>query len=280
LKKEISKDVNTLTDGEQTQRINTINYLLGTISDKISPYLGSFHNKVYGDETSDADGLYKIYADKIKAEIRFLTKTNYQDKVKNLLLYYNQIEATELYLAVEYFHATNKSTTIVDTHTQNLGTNSQAEQDWYDSVEKVPEQILLDRDQGLMIYSGEYCYGTKRCPFLGKWREIEKFINIDMCYHYAFGHCNWWWPTVAQINSFFKSCGSENLQQCLERQGWALPDTCFFYFISDYWGDYPCHFGIFGTEAHAWYVFEIPKDFNTGPWNITPVREMVPSCIW
>ena len=133
LRKEIDKDSATLNDGEKTKRTKTIKKVLEKIGDKIEPYLGSLHNKVYGNGALGAEGLYKIYADMIKSKKRFLTKTNYQDKVKNLFLYYNQIEATAFYLAVEYYHAENMSKDIVDTHTEQLRTNSQAEQDWYDS---------------------------------------------------------------------------------------------------------------------------------------------------
>ncbi len=287
LANEIHKDPAKLTPDERTRRANTINSKLDTIKNHIEPFLGALHHKLYGTGTTvDAQGLYKVYADKLKADQRFLTKANYQDRVKKLFLYYNQIEATSLYLAVEYYHATIQTKTIVDTHTNQLGTDSKAELDWYNSVEPIPSQIVLDRDQGLMIYAGETCNGTKLCPPYMNSLQAENFMGRDMDYYNAFGYGDWWFPTVPQVNSFFKLCGSlgfDDLSQCLNSQGWPWPNK-YTYIMTNKW-DKDMHFyysdqhySVFGLEAHQWYDYDAYS--TTGPWHIIPVRGGAAKAIW
>ena len=281
LKKEIDQNPAILTAGEVIQRTNTINALLITIGDKISPYLGSLHKKVYGDGTLDADGLYKIYADMIKAQKRFLTKANYQDKVKNLFLYYNQIEATELYLAVEYYHATNQSKTIVDTATEKLGANSQAEQDWYDSVEHVQNRIVLDHEQDLMFAAGDW-YDGKLLPWSGTQDEISDLLN-QMRTDNWFNHTEWTWPQKFQVASLVKDCGNEQFGQCLQRQGWPIYHAGYYLIATDNGTvEDRTSRNIYGVEAHVWYEYELTYEWmmNAGPWHILPLRGSAYLCIW
>ncbi|OPY11569.1 MAG: hypothetical protein A4E69_02773 [Syntrophus sp. PtaB.Bin138] len=221
LKKEIQKDPATLTSAERTQRINTINAKLKTIGDKIEPFLGSLHKKLHGDGTLDAQGLYKIYADKIKAQKRFLSKANYQDKVKTLFLYFNQLETTALYLAVEYYHANDLSQTIVDTHTEQLGTDSKAELDWYNSVKHMTGQLLLDTRQKLMIYEGDYIPDIKtKAPIYAT--RLNAGSHIDtMNYQQWAGFNDWRKTTTAEVTGF---CGGQrDCRAYLESQGWYAP---------------------------------------------------------
>jgi len=175
LKNEIMKDPATLTEAELGERENTINHKLNIIGDKIEPYLGSFHKKIFGDQVIEAEGLLKIYTDKLLTEQRFIHKENYQDKVEALFLYYNQIEATELYLAVEFYHARGMSQTIADTHTTQLGTNSQAELDWYNSKDIVPDDLYIYHSDKykLMIYMPD------------NWRELMSVDNSQ-------ASIDWW----------------------------------------------------------------------------------------
>lgn len=290
LENEIQKDPTTLTEAEKAARLSTINAKLKIVADKIEPYLGSLHKKLHGDETLDADGLYKVYADKLKTGRRFLSKANYQDKVKKLFLYYNQIEATELYLAVEYYRAgysvgsliqPPQSKTIIDTHTAQLGTNSQAELDWINSVEPIASQIILDGDQGLMIYAGEKCYGTKLCPEYVRAHASVRSLEEKNAGNY-FGHNDWWFPRDDQVSSFFKSCGSlgyDDLSECLNSQGWPWPSK-YTYILALSNGDRNIfdQYKVFGLEAHAWYYFGTLQD--SGPWHIVAVRGGAAQAIW
>jgi len=103
---ELLKDPDQLTAIEITQRTNNLKDYLQRIRNKISgENLSIFHARILGTAPDYKNGILQMYADKLKGENRFLTKESYQDKVKDLFLYYNQVWAMALYLTLEYDRA-------------------------------------------------------------------------------------------------------------------------------------------------------------------------------
>jgi len=241
LKNELMKDPDTLTEQEKKERLNTINLKLKTIEDKIEPYLGSLHRKLYGEGGTGAQGLYKIYADLLKTQKRFLTKQNYTDKVKYLFLYYNQIQATALYLAVEYYHAKEMSKTIVDTHTEQLGTDSQAELDWFNSKKPMfsTDLYIFHADKyNLMIYLPDNHYQTMLASnppvFIGHLQgynfqtfsggmteKIDHGIGfiLQMIWDRRYGFVNWRFPLIDEMNDMFRDWSGSSAGQFALSQG-------------------------------------------------------------
>jgi len=301
LKMDLQADVWNLPESTEEQKAfkkkkiapvqNDIRLQMNVISTQIVPHLGYLHKVVYGDG-GDNHGLYKTYADMLKAEHRYLTKASYHDKVLNLFLYYNQIEATAVYLALEYYRS-KEDELHVGPQLKRLSDESIKEQAWYDSVETIPAPLLLDRDQGLMMYSGEYCYNDNVCPTsIQMYGGIEVMTTAAWIYEFnqqerSLGYNDWELPTGAQMTPWFSGyIGEPSMIVALNDHGWSLPLGANFYFTTK---DVPeqinIHrldhvFYVFGTEAQAWYRLDFLDPDNIGPWSVVPVRTITDKHLW
>lgn len=226
---ELQKDPATLTPNELIQRENTIKYWMKITGDQIKPHLGTLHTKLYG--TLGSDGLYKSYARKLKEEKRFLSNENYQDRVKAALLYYNQIEATAVYLSAEYSRKENLSRDDIDNTIRQLGTNSQLEMDWFNSVTPMRFDVRIDKELNLMIHKGVDGdnWLNPTIPYNGTYAEAYYYVNSmninAELYSSEPWMANWRIATEGEIKDFLKGNSSGiPPYQYLDAQGWTAPN--------------------------------------------------------
>ncbi len=162
LKNKLQVDPETLNDDAKAIRLNSIKDQLNIIRTQIAPSKGYLHTTLFGDTNTKTEGLFKIYADTLKAQKRFLSKENYQNKVRDLFKYYNRIEAIETYLVIEYYRAGSPIDNIgpvgdeddIKGLANDLYTESNAEMDWLNKV-KMPDGKIEDR---LRIPDSTYIY--------------------------------------------------------------------------------------------------------------------------
>ena len=156
LNAEYQKDPDTMTPQQLSRSQNTIGDILKEVGDDIVPNFGQIYLMLLGDNPADPDStrLLKLYADKLRANKRFASRENYQDSVKQFLLYYNHIEALELLLSLEFLRYSNQSQSRIDRHSNTLKSNSKAELDWFNSASTIPDDIYIFKNSNfyLMLY--------------------------------------------------------------------------------------------------------------------------------
>ncbi|MCK5682517.1 hypothetical protein KAJ27_00285 [bacterium] len=220
----LKKDPKHLTPGEKKD----LKLLMERIKTKIEPNWQGLHTMVYGNPTGKTGGLYKWYADKLRGEIHFLNKTNFQDEVKKFLLYYNQIQATAYYLSVEYYHYAGNSKHYIKEQTDALKRNSRAEMKWFNTVTPIPGHIYINAPQRLMIYLPPFWRNTMRvtrgdiimiaCPQAyfnqGMTADIlmlmSKVYTMNWYNRRFLGFKNWRFPSKSEIDHMFHAPAGVN----------------------------------------------------------------------
>lgn len=278
---ELLKDPDQLTAIEITQRANNLKDYLQRIRNKISgENLSIFHAKILGTAPDYNNGILQMYADKVKGEKRFLTKNSYQDKVKNLFLYYNQIWAMALCLTLEYDRAGSpidgigplgQARAMSDIDIVNNG--SQAEMAWINSVDPIPEGHYFFPGKMLMIYAPDNfyelmipdqpqysrpCYFNVNVKYSGgmtamSWRGILRIMKMN--WDSMFGFNNWRNPKGDEVNAMFAgwSTSSSSPGAFAKSQGLASMDVeryiHSFYEPSTCWDDINCEFDWLSGEG-------------------------------
>lgn len=212
-------------DPAYTQCQNTINDVNKSIGQDIVPYLGSLHNMLYG-----STGFYKIYADYLHSQKKFLSQEDYQNKVVNVFNYYNQIEATAVLLADEYYRSTNQLPSLVTAVDTRLATDSQAERAWVNTVTRIPDgtYIYQGDNLNLMIYLpsdfyspmqyGPYVWNTGGgdCDVNNSYTGgLTAVIDAEVCsvalmdWDKKLGFDNWRFPELDWLNTMFNGWQGE-----------------------------------------------------------------------
>lgn len=213
LNMQLQKDPATLTATEVAQRKAILKSLMERVNTKIKDDLGTFHTMLYGSQ--GADGLFQTYAKKLKAEKRFLSKKNYQDKVKALMLYYNQLETTGAYLAAEYSRYEEFPSDLVLYDMNVLGTRSQEELTWFNSVKMIPAGFYLDQGQGLVLDDRFQAFENVKEATL---RRVA--MNEQSC----LGYKDWRKITEGEVNSLLVN-RTVSPYQCLQDRGMEITRT-------------------------------------------------------
>lgn len=182
---------------ELAQSKTSVNNILDTIARDIEPRVGALHKVLAGGQYGD--GLYKIYADKLLVNKRFLNNDNYRKEVMDFVKYYNQIQAVETYLVLSLYKARGYSTIQFNRRVKELKENSKAEWKWLTIPKPVPENTVIFHARGLMFYMPPDYYTTMTMGYV----DGSYWIRDHMNKLKILGYSDWRLPQKAEVDAVF-----------------------------------------------------------------------------
>jgi predicted transcriptional regulator len=172
--------------------------------------------------------LLKIWSSVVSGRHRFLSKED-SAKVQEMFDCFMKIQEAELYLLVEYYHTQASYTTqdIVNLINE-FCSNIEEEQNLL--LPSIPENVLIDREQNIMIYGGYYYYYNAwgkikirkiQGPWRGDFEDKDEAIN-KMCYSMSYN--NWRALTYDEfMNMFTDNDLNPYSIAYLQDEGWVTP---------------------------------------------------------
>lgn len=193
-----------------------------------SPYV--IHNQLIG--VAGQESLLKVWSRVIKSRHKFLSSRD-SALIREQFEYFNGLQACMMLLRVEYYNAVGADASA-DNAFQAYQENIEAQSALL--KEPVPDNMLIDRDQNIMIYEGDYItwktYKTKAPFYLKYWEAGDKVNEWNAAKHA--GYNNWRLFTQAEIQKLCTNRGSLVPREYLERQGWVNPLPTGMYFATQY----------------------------------------------
>lgn len=232
--------------------------------------------------TVGQESLLKVWSKVIKGRHKFLSSRD-SDTIKEQFEYFSAVQACMMLLQVEYYNDRGASASA-DNAYQAYRRNIEAQSNLL--KDPIPDTILIDRDQNLMIYEGEYfdwesggkTYKTKAPLHLKYWEAGDKVKEWNSTSFME--HNNWRLLTRTEIANFCTYRGNLIPRKYLENQGWASPMPDRMYFgtqYSSHSGDLPyshegVSFGNADTEYFQYQVFEL----DNGVWHDQMTEYFIP----
>ncbi|HKL80677.1 MAG TPA: hypothetical protein VJ888_09625, partial [Mobilitalea sp.] len=128
--------------------------IITNIKNRIISNENLIHNQLVG--VGSQESLIKVFSRAVKLDNRFMT-TKDSEKVNTMYEYFEAIQTSMLELMVEYYHAigeggdnTNNIDRIISTFNNNIHKQKNL------LLQPVPEDIVIDTKQNIMIYRGNH----------------------------------------------------------------------------------------------------------------------------
>lgn len=204
------------------------NQIISSINENMLKYKFYIYQQLVGSDNTVP--LLKILSSAVASRHRFLSKED-SDQLQKMFDCFKKIQEAELYLLVELYHEQSSVYSTKDIQDLIGAFLHNIEEEQKLLLPSVPENVLIDKDQNIMIYGGYYCkpYGPnkdKKIP--GPWHGSinSNFIaTYFMCYN--LNYTDWRLITVNELVSMSKDCKG-NLITYLQSKGWVTP------LLSDY----------------------------------------------
>jgi len=206
----------------ETKREHLKNY----IRDNLVFSQGVINSQLVGDGMTVP--LLDLWARIVQYNHRFLSAGDYAS-IQAMIDYYKVLQTWQLELVVEYYHAIGEDENYhlgIDSAIDNYNGYMQAQEN--KAVTPIPENVLIDKLQGIMLYVGEDCIynGVQtKSPWYGNcFDSEEKISNMNSSSYLSFN--NWRYIKSKELDSVFFGGGSSRytfVWQYLEGSGWRIP---------------------------------------------------------
>jgi hypothetical protein len=219
--KNYSDDLNKYLAKSSRTTLDRDDIVTGILTN-IYPERNRIYEELTGSGGSGMTPLLNVYSSIVKKRHRFLSSKD-SEQIQSVYDYYETLQKMELELVVEYCHCRGKSADEINELINRYQKNIEKEKALMKSP--VPENVLIDRDQNIMVYTGYY---KRQFPYITKHRTYAgpyhgdlngQDIAIDnMCY--KLNYDNWRLIKEDELASWVNASGG-HLYQYLHNSGWV-----------------------------------------------------------